>query len=152
MQRHKGSLGSPRAQMLEGSEGCSCPRAVPQRGKTEAPEPDILYKINSNIALKPPAVSFAHSSLTSVTSIHLPGLRKHECGFLGMLKNSQQWNSSTALSAALVSVLQQLTRYHPSDPCRTFEPIAHGRRAAVSCNCSEASAVSRNTISSLIDF
>uniref|UniRef100_A0A4W6CBG2 AP-3 complex subunit beta n=1 Tax=Lates calcarifer TaxID=8187 RepID=A0A4W6CBG2_LATCA len=40
-------------QKMEGSRGCSCPRAVPQRGRTESPEPPIQYNIDSNITLIP---------------------------------------------------------------------------------------------------
>lgn len=52
--RDTGALWGP--QKMEGSEGCSFPRAVPQRGWTESPE---LYT-NSNITLIPLSLIIIH--------------------------------------------------------------------------------------------
>lgn len=52
--RDTGALWGP--QRMEGSESCSFPRAVPQRGWTESPEPDT----NSNITLIPLSLVIFH--------------------------------------------------------------------------------------------
>lgn len=85
------------SQKMEGSEGCSCPRAVPQRGKTVSPQPDILYQSYSNITLLPPAIRHsptAHAHLQHPSTFSTPpggeGLRTHERGFTGMPKDGQQ--------------------------------------------------------------
>lgn len=55
-------------QKKERSEGCSCSRAVPQRGWTESPGLHIQFNIYSNITLIPFSLSSIHLLIISITA------------------------------------------------------------------------------------